>query len=110
MRMAAGDWGDIIDRAENEGFVGREQELELFHRQIVLTPPRYLIFYIIGQGGVGKTTLLNQYKEFARNWGFLLTDCDEQQRDVPAVLGRIARQLAEQQAPLKRFEDRKSVV
>jgi tetratricopeptide (TPR) repeat protein len=107
--MSTADWGDIIERAEAERFVGREQELDLFHRHIALNPPRTLIFFITGQGGVGKTALLNQYREIARNAGFLLTDCSEQQRDVPAVLGRFAHQLAEQRAPLKRFDERYKV-
>jgi hypothetical protein len=37
-----------------------------------LTPLRYLIFYITGQGGVGKTTLLNRYREIAQDFSFLL--------------------------------------
>ncbi|MFL5626693.1 MAG: tetratricopeptide repeat protein, partial [Ktedonobacteraceae bacterium] len=101
-----GDWDEIIDDAEAERFVGREQELNTFRQQISRTPPRSLIFYITGQGGVGKTTLLNRYREIAKDFGFLLVDCDEQQRDVPAVLGRFARQLAEQGFPLKHFDER----
>ncbi len=101
-----GDWGDIIDKEDAERFVGREQEIDTFRRQINLTPPRYLIFYITGQGGVGKTTLLNRYREIARDAGFLLTDCDELQREIPAVLGRFSRQMAEQDFHLKRFDER----
>ena len=101
------DWGPIIDEAEAQRFVGREQELDTFRQHINSTPPRYLLFYITGQGGVGKTTLLNRYREIARNdFKFLLADSDEQQRDIPTVLGRFARQLKEQNAPLKRFDER----
>ena len=101
-----GFWDEIIDEAEAEQFVGREQELETFRVQINLARPRYLIFYITGQGGVGKTSLLNRYKEIAQDYGFLLTDCDEQQKDVPSVLGRFAHQLADQGISLKHFEER----
>ena len=103
---AGGDWGEIIDKEEAERFVGREWELETFRQQISHTPPRYLIFYITGQGGAGKTTLLNRYREIASDLGFLLADCDELQRDIPAVLGRFAHQLAEQGCSLKRFNER----
>jgi AAA+ ATPase superfamily predicted ATPase len=103
---AGGDWGEIIDKEEAERFVGREKELETFRQQINRTPPRYLIFYITGQGGVGKTTLLNRYREIAKDLSFLLADCDELQRDIPAVLGRFAHQLAEQGYSLKRFNER----
>jgi len=48
-------WDDIIDKADNERFIGREQELFTFQVNIERKPPRYLIFYITGQGGVGKT-------------------------------------------------------
>jgi tetratricopeptide (TPR) repeat protein len=103
---AGGDWGEIIDKEEAERFVGREWELETFRQQISRIPPRYLIFYITGQGGVGKTTLLNRYREIAKDFSFLLTDCDELQRDIPAVLGRFAHQLAEQGYSLRRFNER----
>ena len=60
----------------------------------------------MGQGGVGKTTLLNRFRKTAQDTGFLLTDSDELQRDVPTVLGRFARQLAAQGHSLKRFDER----
>ncbi|HYU75086.1 MAG TPA: tetratricopeptide repeat protein [Ktedonobacteraceae bacterium] len=101
-----GDWDEIIDEMEAKRFIGREQELDVFRRQISLSKPNYLIFYVTGQGGVGKSTLLNRYKEVARDSNFLIADCDEQERDVPSVLGRFARQLAEQDMPLKRFNER----
>jgi tetratricopeptide (TPR) repeat protein len=103
---SVGDWDELIGKAEAEHFVGREQELESFRQQIGLTKPRYLIFYITGQGGAGKTTLLNRYREIVARFGFLVADCDELQRDVPAVLGRFAHQLAEQGFRLKDFEER----
>src|ERR687888_2128446 len=85
-------WDEIISKAEAERFIGREQELDFFQKQIALTPPRYLVFYITGQGGVGKSTLLNRYQEMAKERGFLILDADEQQHDVPAVLARFAHQ------------------
>lgn len=103
--MSSGDWDEIFEEVEAEYFVGREQELESFRQQISLTKPRYLIFYIAGQGGVGKTTLLDRYKEIAEKKGFLLADCDEQQRDMPTVLGRFAQQLTGQSISLKRFNE-----
>ena len=102
---SVGDWDEIIDEAEAERFVGRENELELFRQQVRLDKPRYLIFYITGQGGSGKTTLLNRYQDIARGFNFVITSCDEKQRDVPAVLGRFAQQLAEQGFPLKHFDE-----
>lgn len=71
--------------------------------------PRYLIFYISGQGGVGKTTLLNRYREIARSSHLLLAESDERQKDIPAILGQFAHQLSEQGAPLKHFSERYKV-
>jgi tetratricopeptide (TPR) repeat protein len=104
--MADGDWNEVYEEAEAEYFVGREQELESFLLNIRLTKPRSLIYYITGQGGVGKTTLLNRVKAIVQEYGFLLADCDEQQHDVPSVLGRFAQQLTEQGFPLKDFNER----
>ncbi len=68
-----GDWDEILDErnfghheAIAERFVGRDRELNAFRKQISLIPPRYLIYYISGQGGVGKTALLDQYREITR--------------------------------------------
>jgi len=58
--MSSGDWDEVFDEVEAEHFVGRHEELESFRQQVSFTKPRYLIFYITGQGGVGKTTLLNR--------------------------------------------------
>src|SRR5579883_1831731 len=44
----------------------------------ITVSPRYLIFYISGQGGVGKTTLLNRYREIARSSHLLLAESDEE--------------------------------
>ena len=104
--MTDGDWNEIYEEAEAEYFVGREQELESFHLNIRLTRPRFLIYYITGQGGAGKTTLLNRCKAIAQECGFLLANCDEQQHDVPSVLGRFAQQFTEQGYSLKDFNER----
>ena len=106
---SAGSWGDIIEEAEAERFVGRKQELDILSKEISLSRPRFLIFYIMGQGGAGKTTLLNHFRKIAQDAGFLLTDSDELQRDVPTILGRFAHQLAAQGYTAKRFDDRYKV-
>jgi AAA+ ATPase superfamily predicted ATPase len=107
---SAGDPGniaDILQKAEAERFVGREHELESFRRYINLTPPTYIIYFITGQGGVGKTALLNRYQAIARNeYGFVVAGCDEQHRDMPTVLGHFAQQFSAQHASLKHFNER----
>ena len=104
--MVDADWDEAFEDAEAKYFVGREQELESFLLNIRLTKPPFLIYYITGQGGVGKSTLLNRAKATVQEYDFLLADCDEQQHDVPSVLGRFAQQLTEQGIPLKDFNER----
>jgi hypothetical protein len=38
-------WGDVIEKAESERFIGHEQELFTFKLHIERNPPRYLIVY-----------------------------------------------------------------
>lgn len=104
--LSPGNWDDIIDMAEAERFVGREQELEVFRKEISQPFPSYLIFYITGQGGVGKTTLLDRYRSIAATTGFLVASVDEQQRTVADVLGRIAAQLESLGFSPKHFSER----
>jgi tetratricopeptide (TPR) repeat protein len=105
--MASGQyWGQIIGRHEGERFVGRDRELQLFAEELQREPPRTLVFYLTGQAGVGKTTLLRRYQLLAQERGFLLAECDERQRDVLAVLGHFAAQLEQQGVRLKSFEER----
>jgi tetratricopeptide (TPR) repeat protein len=85
-------------------FIGREQELSFFRQQLVRTSSPYRIFYITGQNGIGKTTLLGLYKQIAKKLGFLVVECNEQERGVLAVLEHFARQLANQGSPLKQFD------
>jgi AAA ATPase domain len=105
--MFEGDnWDDLINEKEAERFVGREQELDLFHKEVSLPRPHSIIFYITGQGGVGKSTLLGRYRVIAAAAGFVLADTDDLQRDVPSVLGRFAHQFSGQEIQLKRFNER----
>ncbi len=68
--MANGDWNDVFEEVEVEHFVGREQELESFRQHIRLAKPRFLIFYITGQGGAGKSTLLIAIKKSHKGMAF----------------------------------------
>jgi len=102
----SGSWDDLFDTVAKERFAGREQELERFRKEINASPLRYIIFYLHGLGGVGKTTLLNRYRNIAQDTDFLIADTDEQQSDIPSVLGRFARQMNTQGFMLKRFDER----
>lgn len=59
---------DILKARQQINFVGREEKIKLFRRNLELPPEdrRYrFIFNVWGQGNVGKTTLLKQFRQIA---------------------------------------------
>jgi tetratricopeptide (TPR) repeat protein len=54
--------------SSKEFFVGREDKLDVFHAVWSGQRPEWII-YIPGEGGIGKTRLLQRYREKALEWG-----------------------------------------
>ncbi|HEX5734852.1 MAG TPA: hypothetical protein VF131_18620 [Blastocatellia bacterium] len=103
---------DIRKRRQEEVFVGRESQVSLFRRNWSLPLDDYrrsYIFNVFGQGGVGKTSLLNRYRNYVDGDGSLAAWTDETEKDVPAVMERLAAQLEEQGYSLKSFSERYKV-
>src|SRR5437667_7165544 len=79
-------------------FIGRAKEL-LFFVQAILKPeePLHNILSIWGQGGVGKTTLLHQFKHQVEMPGFkeycLTALVDERQTTPASIMEKCARQV-----------------
>jgi hypothetical protein len=69
---------DRLAAARRGRFVGRAAELELFRRALLADPPPFVVLYLHGPGGVGKTSLLREYARVA-------VDCD---RPIVHVDGR----------------------
>jgi len=69
------NWREIIRESDRENFVGRKDEINSFKYELS-NPPRKLIFFISGQGGVGKTALLNQFQEIARELNYTIAESD----------------------------------
>lgn len=96
-------------------FVGRTSEL-LFFMQNILLPeiPVYNILSISGQGGVGKSTLLNYFRNDAHSNGFkeycLTALVDERQTSPFTVMERFAEQLPLQGKFKKAFAQYKEVL
>ncbi|MGQ4649735.1 tetratricopeptide repeat protein [Lyngbya aestuarii] len=100
---------DIRERRQKSAFVGREEQLNLFQQNLFLElsdPRRRFIFNIHGQGGVGKTTLLENFRKIVRQKFTFHAYIDETQRGVPEVMAQIAEQLAQQGYKLRKFRDR----
>lgn len=98
----------LLKRRQLEMFVGREEEKSLFGRNLSLAlddDRRRFIFNIFGQGGVGKTTLLHCFRQLAESAGAIIAYIDENQRDVPMVMGYIAEQFEKQGHLLKTFSE-----
>ena len=59
---------DILKCRQQEEFVGREEQLSFFHRNLrweVDDPRRRFVINVSGQGGMGKTWLLRRFRKVA---------------------------------------------
>jgi hypothetical protein len=71
--------GDLLDAARRKRFVGRRRELASFDDALAGRSPRRVLF-VHGQGGIGKTTLLQQFRARAEGVGRSVVHVDG--RDV----------------------------
>src|SRR5215470_12048170 len=59
---------DLLDHARHESFVGRRDELSAFERALSGDSPARVLF-AYGPGGIGKTTLLLEFRDRGRRAG-----------------------------------------
>lgn len=86
-------------------FVGRREYLRFFQQNLRLPPDddqRSFIINVWGNGGVGKTWLLHQFRKQAHDAG-TITAFVNRINDIPEVMEQIADQIAAQGLPLKSF-------
>lgn len=57
---------DILQQQRKLNFVGRQNELNYFNRLLKEAQPAVHLLYIHGPGGQGKTTLLKQFGDLAK--------------------------------------------
>ncbi|MEA5616675.1 tetratricopeptide repeat protein, partial [Cronbergia sp. UHCC 0137] len=101
---------DIIKERQQSGFVGREDQIKHFRENLTLpVESRMFLFNIWGQGGVGKSTLLKQFRKIAEDAKTITAYIDEAEKTVPDVLGRLAEDLENKGYKLPQFSERYKV-
>ncbi|WP_345701505.1 tetratricopeptide repeat protein [Kitasatospora terrestris] len=103
---------EALRRRAGAQFVGRRAQLALFAENLARDPdpeagpsPADFLFHVRGMGGVGKSTLVAQWREAARRAGAVTALVDEGDvHGLESALGVLARQLAEQAGPLREFD------
>jgi tetratricopeptide (TPR) repeat protein len=101
---------DILKRRQQSSFVGREEQLQAFRDNLTQDPEEWcFLFNVSGQGGVGKSTLLDQFRNIAKSKRFITAKSYEADTTVPEAMGRLAEELEASGYPLKTFTERYTV-
>ncbi|MFF3245392.1 ATP-binding protein [Streptomyces sp. NPDC002870] len=98
---------ELINIRRRAGFVGRRDELAVFRENFDVPPedPRHrFIFHIHGNAGVGKTSLVRELVQSARQRQALTAVLDESVNSVPEAMEAISAQFAEQGQVLKALD------
>lgn len=98
---------ELINIRRRAGFVGRRDELAVFRENFDVPPedPRHrYIFHIHGNAGVGKTSLVRELVQSARQRQALTAVLDESVNSVPEAMEAISAQFAEQGQVLKALD------
>jgi hypothetical protein len=100
---------EILKQRQRSDFVGRDDYLTAFSDNLQLPVDdsrRRFLFNVWGQGGVGKSTLLNQFSKSAQEAKAATAYTDESETSLPEALGRFAEQFERQGYKLGHFSDR----
>ncbi|MFF7895232.1 tetratricopeptide repeat protein [Streptomyces sp. NPDC007907] len=98
---------ELIRQRSRAGFVGRSAERAAFRANFTTAPhdERHRFrFHAHGNAGVGKTFLLRELEQTAREQGALTAYVDDSAGSVPEVLAEISRQFAAQGTRLKELD------
>ncbi|MBW8795181.1 MAG: tetratricopeptide repeat protein [Streptomyces sp.] len=98
---------ELIGRRRRAGFVGRVEERAAFRRNLQLAPEderHRFLFHVHGAAGVGKTRLVRELEQIAREAGALTAYVDEGVAGVPEAMAALARQFAAQGRRVKELE------
>ncbi|MFF5143083.1 tetratricopeptide repeat protein [Streptomyces sp. NPDC013157] len=98
---------ELIGRRRRAGFVGRTEERAAFRRNLQLAPEderHRFLFHVHGIAGVGKSRLVRELEQIAREAGALTAYVDEGVAGVPEALTVMARQFAVQGRRFRELE------
>jgi hypothetical protein len=74
-----GRLGELLDDARRRGFVGRDRQVAAFRAALAGEGP-CRVFFVFGPGGIGKTTLLGQFRLLADEAGRRVVNLDGRER------------------------------
>ena len=108
---------ELIRQRQRSSFVGRIEQLEAFKHNLTnlhkdpdgFAYPEVFLFNIWGQGGVGKSSLLRQFEDIAKQQKHLVARIDEGVTTVPEAMATFAKQLEAQGQSLSKFSERYKV-
>lgn len=107
MSSARPSMHELIKIRRRAGFVGRRGEITLFRENFDISPldvRHRFIFHIHGNAGVGKSSLVRELVETARERRALTATMDESVNSVPEALAAISAQFAQQGHELKALD------
>lgn len=88
---------ELIRQRRRAGFVGRNDERAAFRRNLELAPEdeqHRFLFHVHGNAGVGKTFLIRELEQIARERGALTAYVDESVGSIPETMAAVSRQFA----------------
>ena len=103
---------EILKQRQQKSFVGREEQINFFRSNLALpleSELRRFFLSVFGQGGVGKTTLLKQFRKIASENNFATALSNDEETSVPKVMARLAQQFENQGHKLEKFSERYKV-
>ncbi|GHI06973.1 tetratricopeptide repeat protein [Streptomyces cellostaticus] len=107
MAQARPSMQELIGRRRRAGFVGRSDERAAFRENLDLPPEderHRFLFHVHGNAGVGKTFLVRELEQIARERGALTAYVDEGVGSVPEAMAAMSREFAGQGHELKKFD------
>ncbi|QEU93711.1 tetratricopeptide repeat protein [Streptomyces kanamyceticus] len=98
---------ELIRRRGRAGFIGRRGELAAFRENFDVPPAdlrHRFLFHVHGNAGVGKTSLVHEMEQLARERGALTAYVDESVGSVPEAMAAISAEFARQGRRLKELD------